>query len=49
MADEKKGLVAVKEFFGFKSLAEFKAEWQKLSDEERTWFKTEVLKVVEGK
>jgi hypothetical protein len=44
MGDEQKstGLLAVKDFFEFKSTATFREEWSKLSLEEQEYFKKAV-------
>lgn len=41
----KSGMMAVKEFFGM-SAAELKAEFEKLTLEEKNWFKEECLKAL---
>lgn len=33
----------LKRFFGFESIAEFKAEWDELTKEEQEWFKEQDL------
>lgn len=35
----------VMKYFGFNSMAEFKGEWVRLSQDERDWFKREVYKI----
>ena len=36
----------VKAFFGYGNLASFKVDWNKLSADEKTWFREEVKKMV---
>jgi hypothetical protein len=47
MAEEKKGLLLkIKEFFEYKTLAEFRKDWNELSEEEKAWFRSEIEKAV---
>ena len=41
-------LLKIKEFFGYKTLTEFKNDWSALSDSEKEWFKTEVQKELDS-
>lgn len=46
-SDERKGLlIKIKEFFEYKTLAEFREDWNKLSNEEKEWFKDEISKIL---
>lgn len=40
-------LLKIKEFFEYPTLAEFRADWEKLSDDEKEWFKQEIAKITE--
>ena len=42
------GLTEIREFFGYKELAEFKKDSTELSSEEKTYFKTAVAEEIDS-
>jgi len=40
-------LLKIKEFFEYETLAEFRKDWNELSEDEKDWFRSEITKITE--